>query len=233
MSLIEVNNVTKIYPDGTKALQGVSLKIEKGQFTVITGASGSGKSTLLHIIGLLDRHTGGSYRFSGNTIDDYTPEDLARVRNEQMGFVFQTFNLLSRTSALENVKLPLLYSKVPEDVWNKKARMSLDSVGLEHRYEHVPSQMSGGERQRVAIARALINNPEIIFADEPTGNLDSKNGAVIMDILQRLNDEGHTVVLITHEEFLLKHADKIIRLKDGLIEHDVLVDKENGHEIEA
>lgn len=233
MSLIEVSNVTKVYPDGTRALNGVSLKIEKGQFTVITGPSGSGKSTLLHIIGLLDRHTEGSYRFNGNTIDDYSPDELAEVRNSQMGFIFQTFNLLPRTSAIENVKLPLLYSKIPEEKWNRKARKVLDGVGLEHRYEHEPAQMSGGERQRVAVARALVNNPEVIFADEPTGNLDSKNGAVIMDILQRLNNEGHTIVLITHEQFLLKHADKIIRLRDGLIEHDVLVDKENGHEIKA
>lgn len=232
MTLIKVNNVSKVYPDGTEALKGVSLEIEKGQFTVITGSSGSGKSTLLHIIGLLDKHTGGTYHFNGNTIDDYTTDELAEVRNSEMGFIFQTFNLLPRTSALENVKLPLLYSKVPEDEWDKRAKKSLDGVGLEHRYGHEPSQMSGGERQRVAVARALINNPSVIFADEPTGNLDSKNGAAIMDILQKLNNEGHTVVLITHEEFLLKHADKIIRLKDGLIEHDVLVDKENGHEIE-
>lgn len=232
MSLIEVNNVKKIYPDGTEALRGVSLKIEKGQFTVITGQSGSGKSTLLHIIGLLDRHTHGDYKFTGKTIDDYSPNELAEVRNSQMGFVFQTFNLLPRTSALENVKLPLLYSKVPESEWDIKARKALDTVGLNHRYNHEPSQMSGGERQRVAIARALINEPEVIFADEPTGNLDSKNGAAIMEILQSLNDKGHTIVLITHEEFLLKHADKILRLKDGLIEHDTLVDKQNGHEIE-
>lgn len=187
----------------------------------IMGPSGSGKSTLLHVLGFLDRQSAGAYLFEGRSIADYDDEGLARVRNEKMGFVFQAFNLLSRTSVWENVKLPLLYSRVPEAKWDGLVRDAIKLVGLEHRTGHEPSQLSGGEKQRVAIARALVTSPEIIFADEPTGNLDSHSGNVIMETLDRLNSEkGHTIVLITHESFAAAHARRIITLRDGKIESD-------------
>lgn len=223
MPLIEVSNIAKTYPDGTRALRGATFSIQEGEFVAIMGPSGSGKSTLLHILGFLDRHTKGQYRFDGKTFDDYTSDEVAHVRNKKMGFVFQMFNLLPRTSVLENVKLPLLYSEVKESEWDERARQAIESVGLSHRILFSPSKLSGGERQRVAIARALVNKPQVIFADEPTGNLDSKSGEVIIEILQRLNDEGHTVILITHENYLSEHAKRIIYFKDGEIESDMYV----------
>ncbi|MFH0780197.1 MAG: ABC transporter ATP-binding protein [Parcubacteria group bacterium] len=229
MSLIEIKNLTKIFKDDgveTCALDGVSFKIEAGEFVAIMGPSGSGKSTLLHILGFLDRHTGGLYRFENKTIDDYTDEELAAVRNKKMGFVFQSFNLLPRTSVLENVKLPLVYSNVPPKDWDAIAEKAIKAVGMEHRMQHEPAQLSGGERQRAAIARALVNDPAVIFADEPTGNLDSKSGKAVMEIMQKLNnEENRTVILITHETDTAEHARRIIRVRDGRIERDALVKK--------
>lgn len=220
MSLIEVKNLEKVYSNDdvkTPALRGVSFNIEAGEFVAIMGPSGSGKSTLLHILGFLDQHTSGQYRFEGKTIADYSEEELAHVRNQKMGFVFQAFNLLSRTSVLENVKLPLAYSSTPEPEWDARAREVIDSVGLSHRLSHEPSQLSGGEKQRVAIARALVLNPRVIFADEPTGNLDSKSGELIMDNIKRLNKEGNTVILITHEKYIADYASRKIYIHDGKI----------------
>lgn len=233
MSLIETGHLQKIYKEEgdeettpTIALQDVSFSLENGEFLAIMGPSGSGKSTLLHILGFLERQSGGTYRFDGKAIEDYSDEELARVRNKKMGFVFQTFNLLAHTSVLENVKLPLLYSGVKESEWDGMARRAIESVGLSHRIEHESSQLSGGEKQRVAIARSLINNPQIIFADEPTGNLDSKSGQAVMTVLQDLNiKEGRTVVLVTHETYTAEHAQRIIHMKDGMIETDRKVEK--------
>ncbi len=228
MPLIEIKNLGKVYCNEgveTPALHGVSFNVDSGEFVAIMGPSGSGKSTLLHILGFLDRHSKGEYRFDGKTIDDYSKEEVAHVRNRKMGFVFQTFNLLPRTTVLENVKLPLLYSGIKESRWDGLARKAIEAVGISHRINHQPSQLSGGEQQRAAIARALVNDPQIIFADEPTGNLDSKSGQVIMEILQKLNeDERHTIILITHETYTAENAQRIIRLKDGEIEKDRLVD---------
>lgn len=227
MVLLEVKNLEKTYYDDgaeTPALQGVSFNVEKGEFVAIMGPSGSGKSTLLHIIGFLDKQTKGEFKFESKSFDDYSKAGLAHVRNKKMGFVFQMFNLLPRTSVLDNVKLPLLYSNIKESEWDKMAKDAIKSVGLEHRIYHETSQLSGGERQRVAIARALVNNPEIIFADEPTGNLDSKSGKKIMEMLQDLNDnKGHTIILITHETYTAEHARRIISILDGKIESDVKV----------
>ncbi len=224
MALIECEKVEKVYQDGelaTPALGGVSFKAEAGEFVAIMGPSGSGKSTLLHILGFLDGLTRGKYYFDGKTAEEFSKEEIAKVRNKKMGFVFQAFNLLSRTSVLENVKLPLLYSGRKESEWDGLARGAVEAVGLTHRIEHEPSQLSGGERQRVAIARALVNEPQVIFADEPTGNLDSKSGQAVMEILQKLNEErGHTILLITHETYTAEHAQRIIAMKDGMIESD-------------
>lgn len=224
MSLIEVKNLSKVYAnDGveTPAVNGVSFAVRQGEFVAVMGPSGSGKSTLLHILGFLDTHTAGEYRFDGKTIDDYSQEELARLRNKKMGFVFQAFNLLPKTSVLENVKLPLLYSDVPEKEWDERARRAVDAVGLGHRLAHESSQLSGGEKQRVAIARALVNDPQVIFADEPTGNLDSKSGQIVMEIIQRLSEkEGRTVILITHETYTAAHAERIITMHDGKISSD-------------
>lgn len=229
MNLIEITDLEKVYDnDGvlTAALKGVSFTVKEGEFVAIMGPSGSGKSTLLHMLGFLDRHTAGTYRFAGKTIDDFLPDELAGVRNRRMGFVFQAFNLMARLSVLENVKLPLLYSDVPESSWDKKAEAAIASVGLSHRIHHDASKLSGGEKQRAAIARALVMEPEVIFADEPTGNLDSKSGEAVMDILQNLNEEKrHTILLITHETYTAEHAKRIIRIMDGQIESDELVKK--------
>ena len=227
MNIIEVKKLAKIYnSDGveTRALDGVTFNVRKGEFLAIMGPSGSGKSTLLQILGLLDDYTSGSYNFNNKNIKDYNQIEIAKMRNQKIGFVFQSFNLLPNASVLENVKLPLLYSDKPEEEWESQAREAVISVGLEHRMYHDAKQLSGGEKQRVAIARALVNNPEVIFADEPTGNLDSKSGEVVIEIIQKLNKEkGHTIILITHETYTAEYAERIIRLHDGEIESDVKV----------
>ncbi|MDR3558339.1 MAG: ABC transporter ATP-binding protein, partial [Candidatus Pacebacteria bacterium] len=203
----------------------VSCDVRKGEFMAIMGPSGSGKSTLLHLLGLLDTPTSGTYHFDGKNITSYDSNELAYLRNQKLGFVFQAFNLLARTSVLENVKLPLVYSdNIPEHEWNERATKAIESVGLGNRLNHDQSELSGGERQRVAIARALVTDPDVIFADEPTGNLDSKSGKNIMSILQKLNEkEGKTIVLITHETATAEHSERIIRLMDGAIDSDVKV----------
>jgi putative ABC transport system ATP-binding protein len=227
-NIIEVKNLGKIYDNEgvkTDAMRGVSFNIKRGEFVAIMGASGSGKSTLLQILGLLDNYTSGSYHFDDKNIKDYNPQEVANIRNEKMGFVFQSFNLLPNASVLENVKLPLLYSEVPEGEWEGRARKAVIDVGLEHRMNQDAKLLSGGEKQRVAIARALVNNPQVIFADEPTGNLDSKSGEVVIEIIQKLNKElGHTVILITHETYTAEYAERIIRLHDGEIESDKRVE---------
>ena len=220
--IIEIKNLKKIYQEGettTTALGGVTFNVRKGEFLAILCPSGSGKSTLLHLLGLLDEPSSGSYRFNGKNISSYSQNELAALRNREVGFVFQSFNLLSRTSVLENVKLPLHYSKIPEPEWEERARRAIESVELGHRMDHHPSELSGGEKQRVAIARALVTDPEIIFADEPTGNLDSKSGKNVMSIIQRLNEkQGKTIILITHETATAEHAERIIHLTDGKID---------------
>jgi putative ABC transport system ATP-binding protein len=224
MNILEIKNLRKSYSDGTVALRDVTFNVRKGEFVAIMGPSGSGKSTLLHLLGLLDESTSGHYSFNGKNVSTFSRDQLAILRNEEIGFVFQAFNLLARTSVLDNVQLPLNYSKIPEHEWKKKAEAAVEAVGLGHRFEHTSAELSGGEKQRVAIARALVTNPEVIFADEPTGNLDSKSGKQVMSIIQRLNEkEGKTVVLITHETSTAEHAERIIRLKDGEIESDTKV----------
>lgn len=222
--LIQAKNLQKVYKgDGseTAALRSIDFSVKSGEFVAIMGPSGSGKSTLLHILGFLDRQTGGDYLFDERSIDKNTDEDLARIRNKKMGFVFQNFNILPRLTVLENVKLPLLYSDIKESMWDDKARRAIEAVGLGHRINHESSKLSGGEKQRVAIARALVNDPQVIFADEPTGNLDSKSGQTILSLLQKLNDEDkRTIILVTHETSLAEHAERIIRIVDGKIESD-------------
>jgi putative ABC transport system ATP-binding protein len=229
MNIIEVKNLKKYYHDGvteTRALDGVSFTVRKGEFLAIMGPSGSGKSTLLHVLGMLDDPSSGKFIFDGKDISSYSRDELAALRNKKAGFVFQAFNLLPRTSVLNNAKLPLVYSDVPESEWDERAKSVIEAVGLSHRLYHEPSELSGGEKQRLAIARALVNNPDIIFADEPTGNLDSKSGKNVMSIIQKLNEEeGRTIVLITHETSTAEHAERIIRLMDGVIESDVQVKK--------
>lgn len=224
MALIELKNIRKVYNHETlplEVLKGMSFEIGEGEFVAIMGPSGSGKSTLLHIIGFLDSQTSGTCLFKGKGMNDYTEDEIAHIRNREMGFVFQAFNLLPRTSVYENVKLPLIYSNRPESEWHEQIMKAVRTVGLEHRLEHESSELSGGEKQRVAIARALVNDAKVIFADEPTGNLDSKSGAMIMKTLQKLNQEyGYTIVLITHETYTAEHAQRIIKIIDGQIESD-------------
>lgn len=231
--LLEIKNLKKEYITGevvTKVLHGLSFGVEKGEFVAIMGPSGSGKSTLMHILGLLDRISSGSYIFDGREVSTLNDDELALFRNEKIGFVFQSFNLLARTTVLDNVKLPLTYAKNNKNA-NERAEKVLKSVGLGHRLHHYTNQISGGEKQRVAIARSLINNPSVIFADEPTGNLDSKSGIQVMQILQDLNKAGNTIILVTHETFTAEHAKRIIYMRDGVVESDKKVEKQRfAHE---
>src|ERR1035437_3945256 len=224
--MIEVNDLKKEYIEEetpTQALRGMTFSIEKGEFVSIMGPSGSGKSTLLHILSFLDRPTGGSYKFQGKSIDEMTDKELARVRNKDMGFVFQSFNLLSRLTVYYNVEIPLLYSDIPPDKRASLIEEAVKSVGLEEKLYTEAGRLSGGQKQRVAIARALVTDPNVIFADEPTGNLDSKSGLQVMEIFESLNEKGRTIILVTHETQTAEFADRIIRLKDGLVESDKMI----------
>ncbi len=221
--MIEVSNLKKEYVEEetpTQALRGVTFSIEKGEFVSIMGPSGSGKSTLLHILSFLDRPTGGSYKFQGKGIDEMDDQELAQVRNKDMGFVFQSFNLLSRLTVYDNVEIPLLYSDISPSKRKKTIEEAVKSVGLEEKLYTEAGKLSGGQKQRVAIARALVVDPNVIFADEPTGNLDSESGYQVMEILEALNKKGRTVVLVTHETQTAEYADRIIRIKDGIVESD-------------
>lgn len=218
--LIEAVGLEKTFPDGTRALRGATFTIEQGEFVAIMGPSGSGKSTLLHILGFLDPQSAGVYRFEGRSLEEMTEHELARVRNEDLGFVFQQFNLMPAQTVLENIYMPLYYSKVPKSEWYARAQKSIKEVGLDHRENHKAYVLSGGEKQRVAIARALINTPKLIFADEPTGNLDSKSGQAILSILEDLHKKNHTVVLITHDQAVADRADRILYIRDGLLVDD-------------
>jgi putative ABC transport system ATP-binding protein len=221
--LIELNDIFKIYQVGTEkvgALQGVTLKIEENEYLAIMGPSGSGKSTLMNILGCLDTPTSGTYRFAKKLISDMNDDQLAEIRNCEIGFVFQTFNLLPRANAFHNVELPMIYNGTPASKRKKTAQEALELVGLRDRMNHKPNELSGGQRQRVAIARALVNKPKIILADEPTGNLDTRTGEEIMEIFEDLHEKGNTIILVTHEEYIAEHTNRIIRLRDGKIERD-------------
>jgi putative ABC transport system ATP-binding protein len=221
--LIDIRNITKVYEMGeqqVQALAGVSLGVARGEYVAIMGPSGSGKSTLMNLIGCLDTPTSGSYVLNGKEVARMTDDELAAIRNKEIGFVFQTFNLLPRTSAIQQVELPLVYGGASKKERRDRAVASLHAVGLGDRMNHTPNEMSGGQRQRVAVARALINNPSILLADEPTGNLDSQTGAEIMALFDELNSRGNTIVLVTHEEDIAAHARRIVRLKDGKIRDD-------------
>ncbi|MEK7635390.1 MAG: ABC transporter ATP-binding protein [Patescibacteria group bacterium] len=230
--MIEVNDLKKEYIEEdttTRALRGVTFKIDRGEFVSIMGPSGSGKSTLLHILSFLDRPTGGSYKFLGKSIDDMNDRELAHVRNKDMGFVFQSFNLLSRLTVYDNVEIPLLYSDIIPRERKKLIEDAVIAVGLEEKLHIETGKLSGGQKQRVAIARALVTDPNIIFADEPTGNLDSESGLQVMEILESLHDKGRTVVLVTHETQTAEFANRIIKIKDGLIESDKTITTNRDH----
>jgi len=236
VALIRLKNVWRCYKVGTEtvqALRDISLEIAKGDYVAIMGPSGSGKSTLMNLIGCLDTPTAGTYELNGINVTDMNDDQLADVRNRQIGFVFQTFNLLPRATALRNVELPLVYAGVSGAERRQRALRALEQVGLGHRAGHMPNELSGGERQRVAIARALVNNPSILLADEPTGNLDSKTGAEIMALFDRLAQQGNTIIVVTHEEDIAKHARRIIRLRDGQIAGDESVTAHKPVELRA
>ena len=228
MNVIDVNNITKHYSLGTQtveALRGISFGIEQGEFLAIMGPSGSGKSTLMNIIGCLDSPTDGTYHLNNQEVSTLEADELAGIRNKEIGFVFQNFHLLARNSALDNVMLPLKYGGVDKANQLKRGKEVLSQVGLESRMDHQPSELSGGQQQRVAIARALVNNPSILFADEPTGNLDSQTGQDVMQLFHNLHQQGQTIILITHENEVAAEAQRTIFIKDGLVESDILKEK--------
>ncbi|MFN8010103.1 MAG: ABC transporter ATP-binding protein [Holophagaceae bacterium] len=221
--LIRLREITKVYQMGdmeVRALDGVDLDITRGEYVAIMGPSGSGKSTMMNVIGCLDTPTTGTYELNGKLASSMSDDELAQIRNEEIGFVFQTFNLLARTTALQNVELPLIYAGLPPVERHAKAQQALENVGLGSRSDHMPNQLSGGQRQRVAIARALVNDPSILLADEPTGALDSKTSIEIMDLFEQLFQRGNTIILVTHEEDIARHAHRIVKLRDGKIIHD-------------
>ncbi|MCD6116938.1 ABC transporter ATP-binding protein [bacterium] len=221
--LIELNQICKEYHIGletVRALQDLELKIGKGEYVAIMGPSGSGKSTLMNILGCLDTPSDGEYLLNSSNVSTMDDNQLAEIRNREIGFVFQTFNLLPRATSLHNVELPLVYNGTPAVQRREMAEYALERVGLKDRMKHKPNELSGGQRQRVAIARALVNNPSIILADEPTGNLDTRTGDEIMEIFETIHDDGNTVIMVTHEEYIAEHSDRIIRLRDGRIERD-------------
>jgi putative ABC transport system ATP-binding protein len=221
--VIDIADVTKLYKMGAEiihALRGVSVEIRRNEYLAIMGPSGSGKSTLMNMLGCLDTPTSGQYMFNGKNVAHMADDELADIRNREIGFVFQTFNLLPRSTALANVELPLIYAGIPAHTRHERAAQTLRDVGLGDRMTHKPNELSGGQRQRVAVARALVNHPSIILADEPTGNLDSKTGVEIMALFEELYEDGNTIIVVTHEEDIARHARRIVRLRDGLIESD-------------
>jgi len=231
MNIINIEHISKIYQVGMEkvhALRDISLRIDKNEYLAIMGPSGSGKSTLMNMLGCLDTPTSGKYDFTGVSVSEMTDNELAKIRNKEIGFVFQTFNLLPRSDAHHNVELPLIYAGLPYAVRREKAKQVLIDVGLGDRIHHKPSELSGAQRQRVAIARALVSDPSIILADEPTGNLDSKTGEEIMQLFEVIHKKGNTIILVTHEEYIAEHANRIIRLKDGLVESDETVTRKSS-----
>ena len=227
-NLIKIRNIIRDFPLGTEivhVLKGIDLDIDKGEYVAFMGPSGSGKSTLMNLLGCLDTPTAGSYVLNGRDVSQMSDDELAEVRNTEIGFVFQTFNLLPRTTALDNVALPMVYAGMSKSARNARAEEVLTDVGLADRMDHKPNQLSGGQRQRVAVGRALVNKPSIILADEPTGNLDSKTGVEIMALFDAIHAAGNTVILVTHEEEIAEHAHRVIRLRDGVIESDERKDK--------
>jgi len=227
--LIQLKKLVKNFVNGdvvTPAVCGVTLDIQSGEFLAIMGPSGSGKSTIMHIMGFLDTLTEGQYLFRGKDVSSLSEDELAFMRRNEVGFIFQTFNLLSKSNVIDNVMLPMVYTQIPPAERVKRAKKALEEIGLGHRLYHKSNQLSGGERQRVAVARAFINEPSVVFADEPTGNLDTKSGTAILEKLQDLNEEGHTIVMVTHEQEAAEYAKRIVRVRDGQIVSDV----KNGHQ---